>query len=56
MGKRSKRPKWIEGEPVKVSEKEKKKSLHPMKFKSGKSKRTDTGKKLTRSHHTPNPK
>ncbi len=53
MGKRSKRPKWIKGEgPPPVG----KGSDRPMKFKSGRTKRPDTGKKLTKLHHTPNPK
>ncbi|KKN40765.1 hypothetical protein LCGC14_0729810 [marine sediment metagenome] len=51
MSKRSKRPKWIKGEgPPPIG----KGSDRPMTFHNGRSKRPDTGKKLNKSHHTPN--
>lgn len=53
MGKRSKRPNWIKGEGKVPKGKG---PNMPMGFHDGKSKRPDTGKKLTKSHHTPNPK
>ena len=55
MGKRSKRPKYIKG---KVPEGLKQDNVnHDMKFRNGRSKRPDTGKKYNRGkHNTPNQK